>query len=274
MGNAWSCDIDTCRSASGFKTITATAIDTAENITSVSIDVNIDNPSTSSIASAKMGTLPFVSLEDAVVTAGTDVFGNAFYMQSFDAPIGICVEPTASEILAGDLVRVVGDIQTVDGELKIGQADVNVISHNNPIPKPYAISNINLCGGAMGLQQATYDYRRRPIPDTDPPQYERSLGESIGLNNIGLLVRTWGVVTYIGDGFFYIHDGSELDDGNNLGSYFDSIKGIRVAQQCSGMVGDFVIVTGISSCTTHTNEGYITRLLRPTRPEDTLILGR
>ncbi len=49
-----------------------------------------------------------------------------------------------------------------------------------------------------------------------------------GLNNIGLLIKTWGKVTYIdpNGAFFYIDDGSAMKDGFKDGS--KDIIGIRV----------------------------------------------
>src|SRR5690606_30155191 len=63
-----------------------------------------------------------------------------------------------------------------------------------------------------------------------------------GLNNIGLLVTTWGTVTWIGDGYLYLDDGSGLRDGTGP-------VGIRVIYDPTGYgVGDYLNVRGISSC--------------------------
>jgi len=50
-----------------------------------------------------------------------------------------------------------------------------------------------------------------------------------GLNNIGLLVKTWGKVTYKdpGGAFFYFDDGAGIQDGTK-DSQNHAIKGIRV----------------------------------------------
>ncbi|MCX6343879.1 MAG: hypothetical protein NT018_02250 [Armatimonadetes bacterium] len=49
-----------------------------------------------------------------------------------------------------------------------------------------------------------------------------------GVNNIGLLIKAWGKVTYIdpGGAFFYFDDGSKIKDGSKDGS--NDIIGIRV----------------------------------------------
>ena len=55
-------------------------------------------------------------------------------------------------------------------------------------------------------------------------QYTPGVEGGVGLNNVGLLIRTWGQVTYVdpGDTFFYIDDGANKDDGSGH-------VGIRIA---------------------------------------------
>ena len=77
------------------------------------------------------------------------------------------------------------------------------------------------------------------------------------MNNIGLLIRTWGKVAYKDtvNKFFYINDGSNLNDGNTLGAGGAAILGLRVSYDnlATGVtinppdVNAFVSVTGISS---------------------------
>ena len=73
-----------------------------------------------------------------------------------------------------------------------------------------------------------------------PGQHGATQGS--GLDNIGLLVATTGRVISVGSGYFYIDDGSALNDG--LGT------GIRVL--ATGLPlpapNQTVRVTGISSC--------------------------
>ena len=77
-------------------------------------------------------------------------------------------------------------------------------------------------------------------------QYTPGVTGGLGLNNIGLLVRTFGEVTYVGDsseGFFYVDDGSHLSDGS-------AHKGVKV-YSCAlskPAFGSFAIVARISSC--------------------------
>ena len=69
-----------------------------------------------------------------------------------------------------------------------------------------------------------------------------------GLNNIGLLVTATGRVTFADTnaGYFYMDDGSALDDG----SMHMGVKALGTVpvQQGQDPVGKYVKVTGISSC--------------------------
>lgn len=71
-----------------------------------------------------------------------------------------------------------------------------------------------------------------------------------GLNNIGLLVRTWGKVTFVDaiNKFFYIDDGSaRLDGSGNVGlrvSYDNLAPGNTITPPS---VNSHVLITGISS---------------------------
>ena len=76
-----------------------------------------------------------------------------------------------------------------------------------------------------------------------------------GLNNIGLLICTWGQVTSTGAGYFVIDDGSEVD-----------VKCVVPAGVTPPSIGDYVGVTGISSCEMTGDDLY--RLLRVRAQED------
>ncbi|NIN13266.1 MAG: hypothetical protein GTO05_14025, partial [Gemmatimonadales bacterium] len=64
-----------------------------------------------------------------------------------------------------------------------------------------------------------------------------------GLNNIGLLIRTWGTVTYADTDYFYLDDGSLLDDGSGHVGVKVLAPGLTIPAE-----GTHVEVTGISSC--------------------------
>ncbi len=97
--------------------------------------------------------------------------------------------------------------------------------------EPLAVNNAAIGGGALN-------------------QYTLGVEGGFGLNNIGLLIRTWGAVTFVdpGNAFFYIDDGTNRIDGSgNIG--------VRIA--CDNLapgnsitppaVDSYVVLTGISS---------------------------
>lgn len=104
-------------------------------------------------------------------------------------------------------------------------------------PSPVAMNNKTLGGGQLN-------------------DYTPGVEGGTGLNNIGLLVKTYGNVTYFDDTnkFFYIDDGSALKDGTKkldgtavVGvrvSYKDILPGVLFTRPAEGI---WVAVTGISS---------------------------
>ena len=90
-----------------------------------------------------------------------------------------------------------------------------------------------------------------------------------GLNNIGLLIKTWGMITHIADGYMYIDDGSNLNDDPNNSE--NTIKGVRVICNTSQYkLGDYVTVVGISSC--FKRDEYILRQILTRSNDDIQII--
>ena len=95
---------------------------------------------------------------------------------------------------------------------------------------------------------------------------------SSGVNNTGLLVRTWGAVTQVGADYLYIDDGSGLNDGTS--DVETPSRGLRVVCDPAGYaLGDFVIVTGISSCF-ETPDGIIAKQILVRRSSDIAACSR
>ena len=100
-------------------------------------------------------------------------------------------------------------------------------------------------------------------------QYTPGVEGGVGLNNIGLLIKTWGRVTFVDEGnsFFYIDDGTAGMDGS-------SYLGIRVTYSdlAPGNTIDppdedsYVMVTCISSTVLISDK--IQPNLRPRRQDD------
>lgn len=112
------------------------------------------------------------------------------------------------------------------------------------LPGALGVKNKDVGGGAQGKQSGVWD---------------AAGGDARGLNNIGLLIKTWGKVTHVDDGFFYISDGTAMDDGSGY-------QGIRVNFQYTGTEGRYVSVTGISTCLK--SGGRLIRMIRPRKGSD------
>lgn len=93
--------------------------------------------------------------------------------------------------------------------------------------------------------------RNISIGGSDLNAFTRGIDGGIGPNNVGLLVRTWGLVTLVDDTnhLFYVDDGSGAIDYTTIGS------GVRVSYDglATGntftppTAGQYVGITGISS---------------------------
>ncbi|MGB9586867.1 MAG: carboxypeptidase regulatory-like domain-containing protein, partial [Armatimonadota bacterium] len=172
-----------------------------------------------------------------------------FYIQNSSRSAGIRVV-SSSPVSLSDEVQVQGSMATLEGERVLNGAAVIVLNSGVTMPKPLAMNNRKVGGGAYGYQGAV-------LNNSQSNEY------ATGLNNIGLLTRTWGRVQYVepSGNYFYIDDGSGLTDGSGY-------RGIRVA--IAGLPapspGSFVLVTGISSTTLI--EGKTVRMLRPRHVND------
>ncbi|OFX14093.1 MAG: hypothetical protein A2Z18_00645 [Armatimonadetes bacterium RBG_16_58_9] len=119
---------------------------------------------------------------------------------------------------------------------------------------PLAIRNASIGGGALN-------------------QYTPGVEGGTGLNNIGLLIRTWGSVTYVdpAHAFFYIDDGASRTDGSGH-------VGVRIA--CDNLApgnsitppaeDSYAIITGISS--TILIGGKVQPNVRPRRQADIQVI--
>ena len=157
------------------------------------------------------------------------IFPGYFYVEARDRSSGLRVEKADHGLAPGMGVDVAGLMKTnSDGERYI-EADAVHADGSGSID-PLELINRSLGGG-------------------DHPGQQGALGAS-GLNNIGLLISTTGKVTYAETGFFYVDDGSALDDGSG----YIGIKVLGTVPPPDPLpegwnpIGHQVIVTGISSC--------------------------
>lgn len=140
---------------------------------------------------------------------------NLFYIEEKDRSNGIGVNPTLilpPSLTIGDTVSVLGTSFLLNGtELVVSPQQILKGVHMLPFIAPVGMNNKWTGGGQFGSQPAVYD-KALPLPGTP----------SVGLNNVGCLIRTWGLVTYHDPAFmtpsisgpmFWIDDGSNLRDG-------------------------------------------------------------
>jgi len=144
----------------------------------------------------------------------TAVFGGAFYAELPNRLSGLLVTSSAS-VQEGNVVVVRGVMSTLGGERRITASGV-AVNPNAAVPRALGMPIRSLGGASLGSSTP-------------------GITGASGLNNIGLLVRTSGVVTEVGAGSFVVGDGSGVT--------------LRVTTQGFDppAAGTSVILTGISS---------------------------
>lgn len=198
-----------------------------------------------------------VDVDGMVVTAA---FPDFFYIQSEKRECGIRVEKPGHGMSLGSKVHVEGSLaKNGNGERCIAAAAVSANGVGEV--QPFSLSNILLGGSKVGYQDATC----RWLDVLNNGQHERIWGSAFGLNNIGMLVRAFGRVTMSGRDWFYMDDGSGVDDRSGFAGVYVDARGMTVPPTDS-----YVSVTGISSCDMYL--GSLVNTLLPRSQEDIVIL--
>jgi len=127
------------------------------------------------------------------------IFGSRLYAQDNDRACGIRIDFGAQSpppVQVGSWVEFYGMITTMDGERVIVEPMMRDLEPwlTTP-PEPLAMTNRAIGGG---------DWFYEPVTGAG----QKGLIVHSGLNNIGLLVRTWGRYTKIGSNSFILDDGS------------------------------------------------------------------
>ncbi len=169
------------------------------------------------------------TLPDVIVTAA---WPDAFYVEQPDRACGIRVEWSGHGLNVGQTVTVAGVVgTTADGERMITPSYM-CISEGQGLPA-LGMTSRSFGGAASANYSATNGTGQQGVTG------------GTGLNNIGLLVKVSGKVTFVDPGgqFFTIWDGSAVQDA-------DGHDGVRVwaAGLTLPAVDEFATVTGISSC--------------------------
>lgn len=189
------------------------------------------------------------------VTSGTADLEGRIYIEDPKRSCGIAVQTyeTTPPLNRGTPVTVLGVLTTTaDGERLVSVSEITVGATSPNDIKPVCMPNRTV-GGSDG----------KPLP--------RGVTGSVGLNNVGLLVKTCGRVVYRGSDFFVIDDGSRDAPCGKA-----PVKGIAVA--VTGLAGggtipmpadqSIVIVTGISSIFRDGGTGLYYPIIRPRAASD------
>jgi hypothetical protein len=182
-----------------------------------------------------------VDFGDLVVTAK---YADYLYAEHTGRHMGIRVYTNDTRVKERDAIFVHGTVGTVGLERVVNAESVDIITPGWGDLRPMGLNNRALGGGPLGTQ----------------PNYQKGVVGGVGVNNIGLLIRTWGRVTerFPDDKFVIMGDGA----------------GTPVKVECSLLssvpeIGDYIGVTGISSI-----HSVGLRLVLPRRDSDVVVYGR
>jgi len=132
-----------------------------------------------------------------------------------------------------------------------------------------------LAGSVMAEEPAPLALTNRDVGGGRLNDYTPGVEGGVGMNNIGLLIRTWGKVTFVDEvnKFFYINDGAGRQDGSGyVGlrvSYDNLAPGNTITPPA---LNSYVAVTCISS-TWLNGSGQIQPNLRPRRQSDITVIA-
>lgn len=177
-------------------------------------------PAGAGVAGAKAtpdGTIAPVA--SAVVTA---VFPDCFYMEDPSRASGIRVEAPSYGVALGETVLVTGALGTTANYERYMAATAVYHSGTGDIA-PLGMPSLSVGGSSLGYSAAD-------------GSGQRGITGASGLNNIGLLVRTWGRFQMIDSSTFTIDDGGV------------PVKCVVPAGVVLNANWSYVGVTGISSC--------------------------
>ncbi len=181
-----------------------------------------------------------VDLPYEIVSA---TFAGSFYIEEEDRSAGIRVD-TATPVLEGNMVHVIGRLSTINGERVIQPYSMDV-QVDNIDTWPLGTTNKSLVGGQFGA-------------------YTPGAADGKGLNSSGLLVTVWGTVGWGDSTGFYIDDGSRVSGGNGVWvSLLDLSPGRSFAAPAAGKT---VCVTGVAA--TRSVGATLQRIVKPRAQED------
>jgi hypothetical protein len=208
-------------------------VDGEPRIRGGAVDIGVDEaivtsvPIASIIGAKSASDNSWLDIRGAVISAvfATPDDRDAFYIETLTRVSGIRVQKPGHNLSQGAITNVEGVIRTnANGERYIHPCAIGGSGTGNI--DPIGMANRAVGGGACGLQADVIG--------------------GFGLNNIGLLVKTWGTVTYAEYNFFYLDDGSKAWDGSGYAGV--KVYGTVPVAYGEEAVGRFVSVVGASSC--------------------------
>ncbi len=213
----------------------------------------------SDLSEAKRAELgSYVNLTDMVLTVSSGEIENMLFAQTKNRVSGVMLyfpSGVPSGYTAGDVVKISGSSDLYDGNFCIKNPTMEKTGETFDI-KPFGMVNVRVGGGAFGNQPGV----------VDSYSYPRTFSE--GLTNIGCVVRTAGKITAVGADWFYISDGTPLDDGAGYdGIYVHTPEGVVRPN-----INKKVIITGVSTGSVVGNTSVVRRVLIPRRQSDITVL--
>ena len=240
-GRVWQIDVGNAGNDGGDG---KTFLDVVVNSTQVQFNVWRDN-GTGNFSLTETISTPIINLvqaaspaeakaleDDAYValTANTSAtFTDFLYVEDEDRFSGIRVNKPGHSVPANRSAVVNGAMRTSDdGERYIDASDI--VTGDTVDVKPVFMNNRAVGGGFWEYDSVT-------------KAGQAGIAGANGLNNIGLLVRVFGKVTYSGTDYFYIDDGSGVNDGSGH-------PGVKVMVHEAAVPDEdtFVSFTGVNSC--------------------------
>lgn len=202
------------------------------------VDIGVDEfteASTGIVSGKRGGDTSQVQISGRVVTAA---FPDFFYIEADGRENGIRVYLPGHLLSAGMRAGVIGRMATnSDGERYI-QADAAAQTGTGSL-LPLGMNNRAVGGGDWFYNAAT-------------GAGQRGVLGGAGLNNVGLFVRVWGMVTSVssGAGSFTIADGASVSDPSGNAGITVRASGLTLPPR-----GSYVIVTG--ACSTYGSGGNL-----------------
>jgi len=199
-----------------------------------------------SIKKASAGS--YVSLSGVRATSDSEDFSGFFYVEAPDRSSGVRVDALNGMpvgLRRGSAVTAFGTVSVLASGERCLSAPSVTLTARGLAPVPLRLANRSLGGQDLGVPPSAGQY---------------GVVGGYGLNNVGLLVHTWGVVTGKGKGYLWISDGSMYP--------------VRVSTGLllwGPSVGDTVMVTGISSLYLDT-QGVRQRCILVRQSEDIVVL--